>query len=327
LTATDAAPAVAFEHVVKTFPGGEHAVNDVDLVVPRGSFTVLVGPSGSGKTTLLKTVNRLYEPTSGKIFVDGSDVETVDPVVLRRGIGYVIQNVGLFPHMTVASNIAVVPSLLGWDRARIDARTDELLALVHLEPERFRDRYPAQLSGGQAQRVGLARALAADPQIMLMDEPFGALDAIERDRLQHELSELHARLRKTVLFVTHDVSEALRLADLLVVMRAGRVEQSGTPFDIITGPANAFVAALLDAEDVMRRFSVMRVESAMRRGETPAPSTGYRISADRDLRTALSLMMQAGVGSLLVVDSGGAPLGAIALADLQRAARPATKKD
>ena len=326
MTPSDSAPAVAFEHVVKTYPGGEHAVNDVDLSIPRGSFAVLVGPSGSGKTTLLKTVNRLYEPTSGRVFVEGADIASVDPVALRRRIGYVIQNVGLFPHMTVAANIAVVPSLLGWERARTDARTDELLALVHLEPDRFRARYPAQLSGGQAQRVGLARALAADPEILLMDEPFGALDAIERDRLQHEMAELHQRLRKTVLFVTHDVGEALRLADLLVVMRAGRIEQAGTPLDIITGPANAFVAALLDAEDVMRRFSVMRVEMAMRRGESPSPATGHRISCDRDLRTALSLMMQAGVSSLLVVDGSGVPLGAIALADLQRAARPATSK-
>jgi len=323
----DARAAIAFKHVVKVYPNGEHAVNDVSLEIPPGTFAVFVGPSGSGKTTLLKTINRLYDVTSGRVLVDGVDVATTDPVALRRGIGYVIQQVGLFPHMTIAENIAVVPSLLGWERARIAARVDELLSLVHLEPERYRQRYPTQLSGGQQQRVGLARALAADPQIMLMDEPFGALDAIERERLQHELAELHARLHKTIAFVTHDVDEALRLADLLVVMRTGRVEQAGTPLDIITGPANVFVAALLNADDVMRRFSVMKVGSVMSpAGEAPLPSTGHRISVDRDLRTALSLMISAGVQSLLVVDAAGAPVGSLTLADLQRAAKPATQK-
>jgi osmoprotectant transport system ATP-binding protein len=240
-------PVVSFHNVIKQYGGADAAVAGVTLDIPRGRFVVLVGPSGSGKTTLLKCVNRLSDVTSGRIVVDGEDVAAVDPVALRRRIGYVIQQVGLFAHMTVAENIAVVPSLLGWDKARTDARVDELLDLVHLEPARYRARYPAQLSGGQAQRVGLARALAADPQILLMDEPFGAIDAIERARLQDELAELQSRLRKSVLFVTHDVDEALRLADLVVVMRAGRVEQAGTPLELLTGPANAFVAALLGA--------------------------------------------------------------------------------
>jgi osmoprotectant transport system ATP-binding protein len=317
-------PVVSFQHVVKQYQSGESAVADVTLDIPRGTFAVLVGPSGSGKTTLLKTVNRLTEITSGHVLVDDRDVASVDPVALRRGIGYVIQQVGLFAHMTVADNVAVVPSLLGWDAGRIAARVDELLALVHLEPAKYRRRYPAQLSGGQAQRVGLARALAADPQILLMDEPFGAIDAIERARLQDELAELQARLRKSVLFVTHDVDEALRLADLLVVMRAGRLEQSGTPLDLLTGPANAFVAVLLGAEDVMRRFSVMRVGATMTPGPGPTPATGHRIGVDRALHDAVSLMLAAGVTSLLVVDAAGAPVGALSLADLQRAARPAT---
>ena len=317
-------PVVSFQHVIKQYEGGEDAVADVSLDIPRGTFAVLVGPSGSGKTTLLKTVNRLAEITSGHVLVDGQDVASVDPVALRRRIGYVIQQVGLFAHMTVADNVAVVPSLLGWDAARIAARVDELLALVHLEPAKYRQRYPAQLSGGQAQRVGLARALAADPQILLMDEPFGAIDAIERARLQDELAELQARLRKSVLFVTHDVDEALRLADLLVVMRAGRVEQAGTPLEILTGPANAFVAVLLGAEDVLRRFSVMRVGGVMTPGARPEPSTGHRVGVDRTLRDALSLMLAANVTSLRVVDSTGAAVGALSLADLQRAARPAT---
>jgi len=319
-------PVVSFQHVVKRYEGGEAAVADVTLDIPRGTFAVLVGPSGSGKTTLLKTVNRLFDVTSGVVLVDGQDVASIDPVALRRRIGYVIQQVGLFAHMTVADNVAVVPSLLGWDASRIAARVDELLDLVHLEPAKYRQRYPAQLSGGQAQRVGLARALAADPQILLMDEPFGAIDAIERERLQIELAELQSRLHKSVLFVTHDVDEALRLADLLVVMRAGRVEQSGTPLELLTGPANAFVAVLLGAEDVLRRFSVMRVGAAMTPGASPTPSTGHRIGVERTLREALSLMLAAGVTSLLVVDATGSHVGALSLADLQRAARPATRK-
>ena len=245
---------------------------------------------------------------------------------LRRGIGYVIQQVGLFAHMTVAENVAVVPALLGWDPARIAARVDELLTLVHLEPERYRTRYPAQLSGGQQQRVGLARALAADPKILLMDEPFGAIDAIERERLQGELAELQARLHKTILFVTHDVEEALRLADLLVVMRAGRIEQSGTPLDLLTGPANVFVAALLDADDVLRRFSVMNVASIMAPAGAATVAGGHRIGAQRDLRAALALMLMAGVQSLLVVDAAGATVGVVTLADITRAARPAVPK-
>ena len=317
-------PVVSFQHVIKRYDGAEQAVADVSLDIPRGKFVVLVGPSGSGKTTLLKSVNRLSEVTSGHVMVDGQNVADVDPVALRRGIGYVIQQVGLFAHMTVADNVGVVPSLLGWDAARIAARVDELLELVHLEPARFRTRYPAQLSGGQAQRVGLARALAADPQILLMDEPFGAIDAIERARLQDELSELQSRLRKSVLFVTHDVEEALRLADLLVVMRSGRVEQTGTPLEVLTGPANAFVAALLGAEDVLRRFSVMRVGAIMTPGTTPTPSSGHRVGVDRSARDALELMLAAGVNSVLVVDAAGVPQGALTLADLQRAARPAT---
>jgi osmoprotectant transport system ATP-binding protein len=317
---------VVFERVVKDYPGGVRAVDDVSLEIPRGAFAVLVGPSGCGKTTLLKTVNRLYEPTSGRVLVDGEDAQACDPVALRRRIGYVIQQVGLFPHMTVAENIGVVPELSGWGDARIAQRVDELLALVNLEPGAYRSRYPAQLSGGQQQRVGLARALAVDPAILLMDEPFGAIDAIERERLQDELAALHSRLRKTVLFVTHDVEEALKLADLLVVMRAGRIEQSGTPLEIMTGPANVFVGSLVDADDVLRRFSLMRVDAdATTCGAEPRSTSGFKILAGRTLRDALATMVSAGVDSLQVVDAVGAPMGAITLADLRRAARPASK--
>jgi osmoprotectant transport system ATP-binding protein len=316
--------AVVFDHVVKQYESGQKAVDDVSLEIPRGSFAVFVGPSGSGKTTLLRTVNRMVELTSGRVLVDDVDTASTDPVRLRRGIGYVIQQIGLFAHMTVAQNIAVVPSLLGWEKARTSARVDELLELVHLEPARYRARYPAQLSGGEAQRVGIARALAADPQIMLMDEPFGALDAIERERLQGEIAEIQARLAKTVLFVTHDVAEALRLASLLVVMRAGRIEQSGAPLAIMQGPANAFVGALLNADDVLQRFSVIKVAAVMSAGMTQ-PASGQRIGAERDLRTALSLMLATGVESLLVVDARGTPLGLVTMNDLKRAARPRTE--
>jgi len=312
--------AVVFEQVVKRYDG-RPAVDNVSLEIPRGSFAVLVGPSGSGKTTLLRTVNRLIEPSSGRVLVEGQDVALADPVQLRRGIGYVIQQIGLFAHMTVAENIAIVPSLLGWGKARIAARVDELLALVHLEPARYRARYPAQLSGGEAQRVGIARALAADPQILLMDEPFGALDAIERERLQGEIADICAQLAKTILFVTHDVAEALRLASVLVVMRDGRVEQTGSPLALMQGPANAFVGSLLDADDVLARFSVMRIADVMRAGATE-PASPQRINEDRDLRTALSLMLAANVAALLVVDGCGEPVGRLTLDDLRRAAQP-----
>ena len=331
--------AVVFDRVVKQYESGQRAVDDVSLEIPHGSFTVFVGPSGSGKTTLLKTVNRMIELDEGRVLVGGRDSSSVDPVLLRRGIGYVIQQIGLFGHMTVADNVACVPSLLGWEKSRIAARVEELLSLVHLEPARYRDRYPAQLSGGEAQRVGIARALAADPQIMLMDEPFGALDAIERERLQGEIADIQARLAKTILFVTHDVAEALRLASLLVVMRAGRVEQAGAPLAIMQGPANAFVGALLNADDVVQRFSIMKVSVVMQSGTASAAASkgmsaetsgqrisadasGQRIGSDRDLRSALSLMLETGADSLLVVDERGASLGRLTMSDLRRAARP-----
>jgi osmoprotectant transport system ATP-binding protein len=215
---------IRFEHVVKQYPGAPRpAVDDVSLTVEAGSFVVLLGPSGCGKTTLLKMVNRLYEPTSGEIFIDDTEIHHLPVNTLRRQIGYVIQQVGLFPHMTVAKNIAVVPQLLGWPPKRIAARVDELLDLIGLPPTEYRGRYPAQLSGGQQQRVGLARALAADPGIMLMDEPFGAIDAITRTGLQDEMIRLQRTVRKTIVFVTHDVDEALKLADRVIVVTDGSV--------------------------------------------------------------------------------------------------------
>lgn len=234
-----------------------NAVDDVSVEIPAGSFSVLLGPSGCGKSTLLRTVNRLVTPQSGRIFVGDDDVAALDPVALRRGIGYVIQAVGLFAHMTVAQNIGVVPSLLQWDTARIAARIDELLSLVGLDPARYRSRYPRELSGGEQQRVGVARAIAAEPAVLLMDEPFGAVDAIVRRSLQDEIRRIASALNTTILFVTHDVDEALRLADRIVVMREGRIEQSGAPEEILRNPT-PYVARIFAIDPELRRYDALR---------------------------------------------------------------------
>jgi osmoprotectant transport system ATP-binding protein len=314
--------AIRFDQVSKRFPGATSAaVDECSFRVEAGKFVTLLGPSGCGKTTLLKMVNRLYEPTGGTIFMDDTDVRKLPVTELRRQIGYVIQQTGLFPHMTVAQNIAVVPTLLGWKKERIAERVDELLALIELAPDDYRGRYPAQLSGGQQQRVGLARALAADPGVILMDEPFSAIDAITRESLQDEMIRLQRKVRKTILFVTHDVEEALRLADLIVVMRAGKVVQYDTPFTILTRPADAFVAELMGANDMVRRLGLLRVDGAMvplpsGQGQADAPT----IAADADLRRALSILLQTGAPALVVRDGEG-PVGLVALEQIRDAAR------
>jgi len=234
------------------------AVHDVDLTVEPGELAVLLGPSGCGKSTLLRTINRLVEPTSGTVLIDGGDVRDRDPDTLRRTIGYVIQAVGLFPHYTVAQNVGVVPRLLGWDDARTGARVDELLALVRLDPQRYRERRPRELSGGEAQRVGVARALAARPRVLLMDEPFAAVDAIVRASLQEEIARVHSELGTTIVFVTHDVDEALRLADRIVVMNAGRVVQAAEPQTLLEHPADAFVRSLVGVDAETRRLALER---------------------------------------------------------------------
>ena len=247
--------AIELQDVTKTFKGaGYPAVDHVSLTVEEGELITILGSSGCGKTTLLKMINRLYEPDSGRIVLFGEDIATLDAVLVRRRIGYVIQQVGLFPHYTVAQNIGTVPRLLKWDRARIEARVDELLELVGLEPLEFRNRYPSQLSGGQQQRVGLARALAVDPKILLMDEPFGAIDSITREKLQTELLALHQNMGKTVLFVTHDLEEAFRLGDRVIIMNEGRIRQFDTPEAIIRRPADPFVQSLVDSARAKERF-------------------------------------------------------------------------
>ncbi|CAA9588004.1 MAG: ABC transporter, ATP-binding protein (cluster 13, osmolytes) [uncultured Thermomicrobiales bacterium] len=314
--------AIRFDHVSKQFPGvSRPAVDECSFEVEAGQFVTLLGPSGCGKTTLLKMVNRLYEPTGGTIFIDATDVRQLPVTELRRQIGYVIQQTGLFPHLTVAQNIAVVPTLLKWSKEKIAARVDELLALIELAPDEYRARYPAQLSGGQQQRVGLARALAADPGVILMDEPFSAIDAITREALQDEMLRLQRKVRKTILFVTHDVEEALRLADKIVVMRAGKVVQYDTPFNILTRPADPFVGELLGADDIVRRLGLIRVEGAM----APLPP-GTRpdgeptIAADGDLREALSALLRTGAASL-IVRQGDRAVGRVALEQIRDAAR------
>ncbi len=249
------AVAIEFRNVSKTFRGaGYPAVNNVSFTVNAGEFVTILGSSGCGKTTLLKLVNRLYEPDRGSIILFGEDISTVDVVKVRRRIGYVIQQIGLFPHYTVGDNIATVPKLLRWDKAKIEARVDELLTMVGLKPEEFRGRYPAQLSGGQQQRIGLARALAVDPKIMLMDEPFGAVDSITREKLQDELLRLHRETGKTFLLVTHDIEEAFKLGERVIIMNEGTIRQFDTPEVIIRSPADSFVQSLVDSARAKEAF-------------------------------------------------------------------------
>ncbi|TXS71211.1 ATP-binding cassette domain-containing protein, partial [Streptomyces sp. me109] len=251
---------IRFEQVTKRYPDGTTAVDGLSFEVAEGELVTLVGPSGCGKTTTMMMVNRLIEPTAGRILVDGEDVAAVDPVRLRRRIGYVIQQVGLFPHRTVLDNTATVPTLVGWKRAKARARAAELLDLVGLDPTTYGSRYPDQLSGGQRQRVGVARALAADPPVLLMDEPFGAVDPVVREQLQDEFLRMQASVRKTVLLVTHDIEEAVRLGDRIAVYGQGRIEQFDTPGAVLGTPATPYVAEFVGADRGLKRLSVTEIE-------------------------------------------------------------------
>ena len=299
---------ITLEHVTKRYPGtGVVAVDDLSLHIPEGLTVALIGPSGCGKTTTMRMVNRLVDPTAGRILVNGEDVTHVDPVNLRRHIGYVIQQVGLFPHMTIAQNVAAVPNLLGWDRARITRRTEELLQLVGLEPAQMLERYPAQLSGGQRQRVGVARALAADPPVLLMDEPFGALDPIARTLLQAEFRQILERVRKTVVLVTHDLDEATRLGDRIAIMKSGRIVQYDTPDVVLSHPADAFVESFVGTDRALVRLGLFTVGDAMTT-ELPSRDTGV-VGIGSNLRDALALMVAANSDMLGVVDESGALKG------------------
>ena len=299
------AAVVTLEHVAKTYPppGSAPAVTDLSLTIRAGEICVLVGPSGCGKTTTMKMINRLIEPSGGRITIDGEDVAAIPAVELRRRIGYVIQQVGLFPHLTVAENVAVVPRLLRWPEARIRERVEELLDLVRLEPAGYRDRYPAALSGGERQRVGVAGALAADPPLMLMDEPFGAVDPILRDRLQNEFLRLQARVRKTIVFVTHDVDEAIKMADRIAILqRGGVLAQYDAPDAILASPASEFVEHFVGADRGLKRLSLARVRD-LPLSEPLTASPG----ADRgELRRRLEA---AGADYVLLLDAERRPLG------------------
>ncbi len=258
----DAAPIeIRLEELTKRFPGEQElAVDSLTMDIPRGEIVILVGPSGCGKTTTMKMINRIIEPTSGRIILDGEDVTKVNPDQLRRRIGYVIQQIGLFPHVTIADNIATVPRMLGWKKDRINERVDELLETVGMEPGRYRDRYPKELSGGQRQRVGVARAMSADPDVMLMDEPFGAIDPITRDRLQNEFLRLQEQIKKTIIFVTHDIDEAIKMGDRIAILQEqSRIAQFDTPERILVNPANDFVADFIGRGASLKRLSLSRV--------------------------------------------------------------------
>ncbi|MCY7832484.1 choline ABC transporter ATP-binding protein OpuBA [Bacillus spizizenii] len=284
------------EQVSKVYKGGKKAVNSIDLDIAKGEFICFIGPSGCGKTTTMKMINRLIEPSAGKIFIDGENIMEQDPVELRRKIGYVIQQIGLFPHMTIQQNISLVPKLLKWPEEKRKERARELLKLVDMGPE-YLDRYPHELSGGQQQRIGVLRALAAEPPLILMDEPFGALDPITRDSLQEEFKKLQKTLHKTIVFVTHDMDEAIKLADRIVILKAGEIVQVGTPDDILRNPADEFVEEFIGKERLIQSSSpdVERVDQIM----NTQPVT---ITADKTLSEAIQLMRQERVDSLLVVD-------------------------
>jgi osmoprotectant transport system ATP-binding protein len=315
-------PMIRLERVGKRFADGTVAVHELDLDVPEGELVVLVGPSGCGKSTTVKMVNRLIEPSSGRILLQGEDVTDTDPVALRRRMGYVIQQIGLFPHQNVATNVATVPRLLGWDKRRTATRVHELLDLVGLDPDRFAKRYPDQLSGGQRQRVGVARALAADPPVLLMDEPFGAVDPIVRDRLQAEFLRLQKEVRKTILFVTHDLDEAVKLGDRIAVFReGGHLEQYDTPPRVLGAPATDFVAEFVGGDRAIKRLAVTPI-----RRENVVPPTDSlpdglpSIVLGRSLREALALMLTHDKGTVVVTDDDR-PVGVLTPSAIHAALR------
>jgi len=297
--------------VSKVYSGGVYAVRDLDLEIERGELVVLIGPSGCGKTTTLKMVNRLIEPTSGRILIDGVDIRNIPPASLRRSIGYVIQQIGLFPHMTIARNVDLVPRLLGVPKKEREQRVDELLQMIGLDPKTYRNRYPRELSGGQQQRIGVLRALAANPDIILMDEPFGALDPITREQLQDELKKLQNSLHKTILFVTHDMDEALKLADRIVVMRNGVVVQVGTPEELLRNPADDFVKEFLGKKRFLRHPGEVTVGEIM----VDMPVTGH---PEMGVAEAFQRMQRHQVNSLLVVDEQEFLQGILTFRGVQR---------
>ena len=315
---------IQLDRVTKRYGNGTTAVHELSLEVDAGEVCVLVGPSGCGKTTTMRMINRLIEPSGGEIFVDGDNIMKLDPVALRRRIGYVIQQIGLFPHQTIGTNIGTVPRLLHWPKAKIRARVDELLDLVGLDPKEYRDRYPSQLSGGQRQRVGVARALGADPPVLLMDEPFGAIDPINRDRLQDEFLRLQSEVRKTVVFVTHDVEEAVKLGDRIAIMReGGYLAQYDKPAEILARPADDFVAGFVGAYRALKRLQVTHIDrndlAPMDGTHGALPET--QIHIEDSLSSVLAEMLLRGSSEAVVLDGDGTAVGVLTLDKLLAAAR------
>ncbi|QPK88267.1 betaine/proline/choline family ABC transporter ATP-binding protein [Bacillus velezensis] len=308
---------LTLENVSKTYKGGKKAVNSINLNIDKGEFICFIGPSGCGKTTTMKMINRLIEPTEGRILIEGRNIMEQDPVELRRSIGYVIQQIGLFPHMTIQQNITLVPKLLKHSAEKRKERARELLKLVDMGPE-YLDRYPHELSGGQQQRIGVLRALAAEPPLILMDEPFGALDPITRDSLQEEFKKLQKTLHKTIVFVTHDMDEAIKLADRIVILKAGEIVQAGTPDEILRFPANEFVEEFIGKERLIQSSSpdIERVEQIM----NPDPVT---VTAEKTLSAAIQLMHAERVDSLLVIDEKNVLQGYVDVEMIDRKRRQA----
>jgi osmoprotectant transport system ATP-binding protein len=313
---------IVFDDVTKRYAGSERpAVDHLSLTIPAGEICVLIGPSGGGKTTAMKLVNRLITLTEGDITIDGTSVMKMDPVELRRGIGYVIQQIGLFPHMTIEANVATVPKLVGWEKGRTRERSRELLELVGLDPEEYAKRYPAQLSGGQRQRVGLARAMAADPPLMLMDEPFGAIDPITRERLQNDFLRLHREVRKTVIFVTHDIDEAIKMGDRVCILRqGGKLAQYDTPEAILANPADEFVADFVGADRGLKRLGLRHLADIDTLADSPVTNGSRRPAAgpEMTLRDALSLMLTEGSTELEVRGDDGGVRGYLTLEAVSR---------
>jgi osmoprotectant transport system ATP-binding protein len=313
---------IQLDDVSKRFAGSStFAVDHLSLQIDEGQIAVLVGPSGCGKTTTMKMINRLVEPSSGTIYLDGQNVLKLDPVKLRRGIGYVIQTVGLMPHRTIAQNIATVPELLGWEERRTEDRTRELIDMLALAPELL-SRYPSELSGGQRQRVGVARALAADPPVMLMDEPFGAVDPVVRERLQDQFLQIQDRLRKTIVFVTHDIDEAIKMADRIAILNVGGIlEQYATPMQILKAPATEFVSEFVGPEKGLRRLGLVQVGD-MELESRPRSEAAPAVAPDSTVREALDGIVAAGALEAAVVDAGGNYQGTLTMARISRELAP-----
>lgn len=302
---------LSLQKVTKIYPGAGHikAVNELSFDLEEGEICTVVGPSGCGKTTAMKMINRLISVTSGKIIIDGKDISRLNTIELRRSIGYVIQNIGLFPNMTIGENIAIIPKLLKWDRSKIDEKVQRLLEIVNLDPDEFRDRYPKELSGGQQQRIGVARAMAGDPPIMLMDEPFGAIDPINREHLQNEFLKVQEKIKKTIIFVTHDINEAIKMGDKICLLKDGHLVQFATPEEILTHPKNDFVADFVGGDRTLKRLNLFTIKRAMKDN----PPT---IHHDETIETAQNMFAKTNLRYLIVVDGEGTLTGIIDKQDI-----------